>query len=96
MGNSRFYDWHGEKWSIKQLSEEYNIHTATITNRLNRGLTLEEALLTPELGFERKKKEKKKRKKMKTYADYLKDSVRRGDLTKKERRIGLRTFNRMK
>lgn len=44
---NKFYNYNGKNYSIEQLSKEYNINENTLTTRLSRGLTIEEAINKP-------------------------------------------------
>lgn len=44
---SKYFEYNGEKYTLKQLSNMFNINRSTLDNRLKRGWDMEKSLTTP-------------------------------------------------
>jgi hypothetical protein len=49
--NNVFFNYKGKKYTVVQISEEFNINSMTFVNRINRGWSVEEAIETPVRGY---------------------------------------------
>lgn len=55
MNSNRFYSFNGKTQILNDWAKEYSIRRQTLSYRLNKGVSIEEALTTPVKNYRRKK-----------------------------------------